>query len=180
MTKTAADPSEAAILTLLADRPELSSAEVAMALGIGQSTAAKRLAGLEGTGKVRRRGGGRRGSRRLPHRWSVVPAKATPAARSEAVPARLGRGQLAELVLAELAVNPAEPVGPTQIAKALARSSGAVANALDRLVRSGEATLVTPSPRRYRLATSDRIAVTRSTPGSATGTSVRAKSKKNA
>jgi DNA-binding MarR family transcriptional regulator len=158
MSKTSDHPGEA-ILTLLADRPDLSPAEVAIAVGIGHSTAAKRLAALEQAGKVRRRAGGRKGSRRLPDHWSTVPvktvpAKTTPESRSGNLPdtERLGRGQLAQLVLAELAANPDEPVGPARIAKALGRSSGAVANALERLVGTGEAALVATSPRRYQMA----------------------------
>ena len=159
MTKTSGDPGEA-ILTLLATRPEVSSGEVAEAAGIGHSTAAKRLAALEQEGKVSRSEGGRDGSRRLPDRWSIAQVEPAPTSNSEVIPEaeRLGRGQLAQLVLAELAAHADEPIGPARIATALGRSSGAVANALERLVRSGEATLVATTPRRYQVAAPGRAA----------------------
>jgi DNA-binding MarR family transcriptional regulator len=178
MTKTSDHPGEA-ILTLLADRPDLSPAEVAIAVGIGHSTAAKRLAALEQAGKVRRRAGGRQGSRRLPDHWLIVlpktaPAKSTPRVEVRSLPDpersdpnRLGRGQLVQLVLAELAANPDEPVGPARVAKALGRSSGAVSNALERLVGTGEAALVDTSPRRYQMADPGRTGATRGAGGAA-------------
>ncbi|MGH8995733.1 MAG: winged helix-turn-helix domain-containing protein, partial [Acidimicrobiales bacterium] len=55
-----------AILAALTARPEVTSAEVAAVLGIGQSTAAKRLAALEATGSARRAPGGRAAGRRTP------------------------------------------------------------------------------------------------------------------
>jgi predicted ArsR family transcriptional regulator len=180
MTKTSGNPSEA-ILTVLADRPDLSPAELAEALGIGHSTAAKRLAALEQAGKVRRRAGGWQGSRRLPDRWSILQAKPTPTPSSDAIPdrERLGRGQLAQLVLAELAAHAHEPLGPARIAKALGRSSGAVANALERLVGTGDAALVATTPRRYQRAAPGRTATTRGTGGGAAINQLRATREKN-
>lgn len=63
----------------------------------------------------------------------------------------LAKGELAALVLAHLATH-REDLGPSAVAKALERSSGAVANALERLVTSGDVRLVGEKPRRYRLA----------------------------
>ena len=60
------------ILDGLTARPEVTSAELSDALGIGQSTAAKRLAALEAAGLVRRTPGGREAGRRAPDRWSAV------------------------------------------------------------------------------------------------------------
>jgi DNA-binding GntR family transcriptional regulator len=51
-----------------------------------------------------------------------------------------------------LASHPGQDLGPGAIAKALGRSTGAVSNALGRLVASGGATLAAGSPRRFRSA----------------------------
>lgn len=58
--------------------PDITAAEVAGALGIGRSTAAKRLARLEAAGTIRRDPGGRSGGARVADRWSLAtPAPAT-------------------------------------------------------------------------------------------------------
>jgi hypothetical protein len=59
-------------------------------------------------------------------------------------------GQLRELVAAHLAGHPEEEFTPHEIGKIIGRSSGAVANALDKLVSLGQATLSCEKPRRYR------------------------------
>jgi len=154
------------ILDTLAARPGVTAAEVAAALGIGQSTAAKHLSVLETEGAIRREPGGRDGGRRLPDRWSIIAAAgdSTPekaiqspdkAADTEgeapALADRLGRGALGIMVREYLAARPDEDLGPTQIGKGLGRSQGAVSNALSRLEAAGEVRLVSASPRRYRI-----------------------------
>jgi hypothetical protein len=59
-------------------------------------------------------------------------------------------GQLRELVQAHLAANPDADFTPHAIGRVLSRSSGAVANALDRLTALGQAQLTSDKPRRYR------------------------------
>jgi hypothetical protein len=61
-------------------------------------------------------------------------------------------GELRGLVAAHLAGYPAEDFGPHAIGRVLGRSSGAVANALDRLTALGQAQLTSEAPRRYRYA----------------------------
>jgi hypothetical protein len=61
-------------------------------------------------------------------------------------------GELRGLVAAHLAAHPGEELGPYVIGRALGRSSGAVANALDRLVGLGQAEMTGEAPRRYRHA----------------------------
>lgn len=61
-------------------------------------------------------------------------------------------GQLRELVAAHLAARPEEEFTPHEIGKVIERSSGAVANALDRLTELGQAALSCEKPRRYRHA----------------------------
>lgn len=66
---------------------------------------------------------------------------------------RLKAGGLEPLVLAYLAEHRAGgPHGPTQVAKALGRSSGAVGNCLVRLTERKETKQVSKKPRRYGLA----------------------------
>jgi DNA-binding MarR family transcriptional regulator len=157
------------VLDALAAHPEVTSAELAEVLGIGQSTAAKHLAALEAAGTARREPGGRDGGRRLADRWTTVGTGPDPAAVDEAEDAgserpgnddaapateRLGRGALGALVREYLAARPGEDLGPTQIGKALDRSQGAVSNALARLEAAGEAELVSGAPRRYRIVES--------------------------
>ena len=59
-------------------------------------------------------------------------------------------GQLRDLVAAHLAGHPDADFSPHQIGRVLGRSSGAVANALDRLTALGQAQLTSEKPRRYR------------------------------
>lgn len=147
----------------LTAKPGSTAAELASVAGIGQSTAAKALAALEADGAATRHPGGKGpDGRRRPDRWNppeAAPADAEdPATVPEAAPrstgegaARLGRGELAGLVAAFLADRPGEAVGPAAVAKALGRSAGAVSNALGRLAEAGTVTLVSDTPRRYRL-----------------------------
>ena len=171
--------SDDTITGALAAAGEATAAEVAERVGMGQSTAAKRLAVLEGAGAVRRQPGGRVNGTRVPDRWSVPHVRArvpSPAVRPDIVatavdstaaaptegaatePAgagggsgRLVRGALGILVRDYLAAHPGEDLGPTQVGKALGRSQGAVSNALGRLEAAGEARLVSVTPRRYRI-----------------------------
>lgn len=62
---------------------------------------------------------------------------------------RLRPGQLDGLILGYLEDHPAEPLGPTAVAKALQRSSGAVGNALARLAAAGKIRQAGEHPRRY-------------------------------
>lgn len=73
------------------------------------------------------------------------------AARGRRAPA-VRPGSLRDLVEQHLRKFPGESFTPYQTGKVLARSSGAVANALDRLVSLGIAELATDKPRSFRLA----------------------------
>ena len=61
-------------------------------------------------------------------------------------------GGLRNKVLAHLAAHPGGEFTPHEIHKVLGHSSGAIANALETLVRLGEAEVATEKPRRFRLA----------------------------
>ena len=125
------------IVKALAAGGEVTAGELADRLGMGQSTAAKRLAALEAAGAVRRTPGGRVNGVRAADRWSSVAAAADTAepavpdtdvsatdgtAPVEAVRAepagpggsgRLGRGALGTLVRDYLAARPGEAFGPS-------------------------------------------------------------------
>ena len=160
------------IVKSLATGWEVTAGDLADRLGMGQSTAAKRLATLEASGAVRRTPGGRINGVRVADRWSsVAPAadSAEPAvpdtdvsatdgtAPVEAEPAgpggsgRLGRGALGTLVRDYLAARPGEEFGPAAVGKALGRSQGAVSNSLASMAARGEVELVGDKPRRYRI-----------------------------
>jgi DNA-binding MarR family transcriptional regulator len=62
-------------------------------------------------------------------------------------------GQLRDRVLDHLAEHPGRDFTPYEIGRVLGSSSGAVANALDRLVSLGQAELTCERPRRFALAT---------------------------
>jgi hypothetical protein len=75
--------------------------------------------------------------------------KAVPSGKPE----RLKAGGLEPLVLAFLKKNAdSAPHGPSQVAKALGRSSGAVGNCLARLTKEKKAKQVSDEPLRYDLA----------------------------
>ena len=168
------------LVTALAAGGEVTAAELADRLGMGQSTAAKRLAALEASGAVRRTPGGRVDGVRVADRWSsAAPATGTaepavpepvgdvpatdettaPVETAQGEPAaapggsgRLGRGALGTLVRDYLAARPGEAFGPAAVGKALGRSQGAVSNSLASMAARGEVELVGDKPRRYRIA----------------------------
>lgn len=73
---------------------------------------------------------------------------------------RLGKGALRGLVEDYLTEHPGEQFSPSAIGKALSRSSGAVANALERLVADGYATQTQDKPKRYSASTPSEATTT--------------------
>ena len=161
------------IVKALSAGGEVTAGDLADRLGMGQSTAAKRLAALEAAGGVRRTPGGRVNGVRAADRWSSVAAAAdtadpavpdtdvlatdgtAPVEAEQAEPGgsgRLGRGALGTLVRDYLAARPGEAFGPSAVGKALGRSQGAVSNSLASMAARGEVELVGDKPRRYRIA----------------------------
>jgi len=61
-------------------------------------------------------------------------------------------GQLRDLVASHMAAYPDAEFTPHAVGRVLGRSSGAVANALDRLTALGQAQLTSEHPRRYKAA----------------------------
>ena len=74
---------------------------------------------------------------------ATVTARTTGGSRSPA-------GELRGMVEDHLADHPFEDFSPSQVAKVLGRSSGAVANALDRLAEIGVTIQTSAAPRRYQ------------------------------
>lgn len=67
---------------------------------------------------------------------------------------RLAPGELRHMVLDHLRQHPNEAFTATKISRMIERSSGAITNALDKLVRQGMVEQVTERPRTYRMAAS--------------------------
>jgi hypothetical protein len=65
---------------------------------------------------------------------------------------RLRPGALREMVIGYLRDRPDEDLSPSAIGKALERSSGAVANACDRLLADEAIVLASEKPRKFRIA----------------------------
>ena len=159
MNTTPTTPTEA-ITAALAAHPESSAAELAEATGLGGSTASKHLATLERDGTVVRHLGGHEGGRRVSDRWALADtvaatepgAEDAAAVDEDASATRLHKGELSTLVLDYLKAHGGDAIGPSALGKALGRSSGAVANACQRLESSGGLRLVSASPRRYQIA----------------------------
>jgi predicted ArsR family transcriptional regulator len=135
-TKANADRS---ILEALTEKPGSTATEIAQAIDLSRSTVGKQLAALERDGMVTRTAGARDGGRRGPDRWS------------KATIDRLRPGQLDDLVMNHVR-SLDEPVGPVAVARALGRSSGAVANCLNRRAKAGDLKQVTDQPRRYEVS----------------------------
>jgi predicted ArsR family transcriptional regulator len=147
MNTTPTTPIEA-ITAALAAHPESSAAELAEVVGIGGSTASKNLATLERDGVVVRHPGGHEGGRRVADRWALTASTGS----TESSATRLHKGELSTLVLDYLKAHGDDAIGPSVLGKALGRSSGAVANACQRLEASASLRLVSDSPRRYQIA----------------------------
>jgi predicted transcriptional regulator len=80
-----------------------------------------------------------------PTRTTAAPAPPAGGAPS----GRLRPGQLHQLVADHLAAHPGESLSPTTVGKALGRSVGAVANALEALAGKGVVTRTSAKPRQY-------------------------------
>jgi hypothetical protein len=80
--------------------------------------------------------------------------KPATAPKTDAGTSRLGSGQLRDMVLKHLRDHPDEDFSPSAMGKALARSSGAISNACDRLQADGAVTRTSDKPRKFRIATS--------------------------
>ena len=159
----------------LQTNPGSAAAALSAAARIGKSTAPKILARWEKNGLVARTAGTFAKGTRTADRWSITtanqptgnPATDTPATGSQPTaamepaeesvqhrqekPQRLAPGGLRGMVEDFLQDNSGE-FSPAAIGKALKRSSGAVHNALEKLVESGNAVRTSDKPKKYSLA----------------------------
>lgn len=67
-----------------------------------------------------------------------------------AAPGRLAKGGLRDLVAEHLTAHPDEEFTAPKLSKILKRSSGAISNVFDALVKTGEAEMTSERPRRFR------------------------------
>ncbi|WP_035750443.1 AAA family ATPase, partial [Parafrankia discariae] len=88
------------------------------------------------------------------------PAPTPPAPADAAASPRLAPFGLRHLVAQYLLDHPSDSHTPTAVATALARSGGAVGNALDRLAAAGQATLTCAKPLRYTATPTTQDALT--------------------
>ncbi|MBR7830411.1 helix-turn-helix domain-containing protein [Actinospica sp. MGRD01-02] len=63
---------------------------------------------------------------------------------------RLGKGELRAMVFEHLKAHPDEDFTAPQVAKALGKSSGAIANNFDALAKTGDAQMTCEKPRKFR------------------------------
>ena len=87
-------------------------------------------------------------------RSSARTGKPAKAPKTDAGTSRLGSGQLRDMVLQYLRDHGGEDFSPSTMGKALARSSGAISNACDRLQADGAVLRTSDKPRKFRIATS--------------------------
>ncbi|MGW2665956.1 AAA family ATPase [Nocardia tengchongensis] len=98
---------------------------------------------------------------------SAAPVSPAPASAAT-VGARLGNGELRRIVARVLADEPGTEFSPREISKRTGgKSSGAIGNALDVLVRTGHADRTQNTPRRYR-ANADTASAAAGSPAPAT------------
>ncbi|AOR31018.1 hypothetical protein BFF78_08165 [Streptomyces fodineus] len=87
-----------------------------------------------------------------PEQPATAPAPATAAAHL-GERKRLAPGALRQLVIDHLRAHPDGAFTATKISRVIEKSSGAIANALDKLVKEGIAEQMSDRPRTYRMAT---------------------------
>ncbi|PSL51376.1 winged helix DNA-binding protein [Saccharothrix carnea] len=143
----------------LRNNPGSTATALSTAAGIGKSTAPKILTRWEKDGLVARTAGIADGGSRPADRWSITTddqptddqsTDDQPRMHSEKSQ-RLAPGALRGMVEDYLRDNSGE-FSPNAIGKALDRSSGAVHNALEKLVESGYVVRTSDKPKKYSLA----------------------------
>jgi len=121
--------------------PAAEAAASIQALAQAASTAGQALAGGDLTGALN--------ALEAARDQATVGRRAIKAAASGQRTPAVRPGALRELVEAHLRKFPSTAFTPHQVGKVLTRSSGAVANALDKLVALGTAQMITDKPRSY-------------------------------
>ncbi len=149
----------------LHDNPGSTATALSAIAEIGKSTAPKLLTRWEANGLVTRTTGIAIGGPRPADLWSITATNDQPSSDDQPTAAaesssdseqqekqeRLAPGALRGMVEDYLRNNSGE-FSPNAIGKALDRSSGAVHNALEKLVTSGYAARTSDKPKKYSLA----------------------------
>lgn len=179
-TSTVRTEAEDKLWATLHANPNSTTADLSTAAKIGKSTAQKILVKWAGDGSVTRTAGIAEGGRRAADLWAIAeitdatlddtaseqigpnPADngaATKSGSGGGKTDRLAPGALRGMVEDYLRDHPDTQFGATAIAKDLGgKSSGAVSNALDKLVVDGVAVKTQDKPRRFALAPAHREA----------------------
>ncbi len=138
--------------------PGSTATALSAAAGIGKSTAPKFLSRWEKDGLVTRTVGIADGGSRPADRWSITTGdqrtddhESDDSGKRSEKSQRLSPGALRGMVEDYLRDNSGQ-FSPNAIGKALNRSSGAVHNALEKLVESGYAVRASDKPKKYSLA----------------------------
>lgn len=127
------------VFDALTKRPDATAAELSGATGLAVSTVGKMLALLESDGKAARH----KADAKSAATWRRVGRKA------KSSNGRLKSGELRDLVFDHLRDHAGEVFTPFAVGEALDRSSGAVANALEKLTGEGDVARVSDKPKRY-------------------------------
>lgn len=143
---------ETKLWNALAAQPNSTTAALALAAGIGKSTATKILATWATSGTVTKT----RPTKGMAAAWSLPTPPEPKATKDRQVSdgPRLGSGALRGLIVDYLRDNPGAH-GPSAIAKVLDRSAGAVNNALEKLVADGYAIKTQQAPKRFAIFTAE-------------------------
>ncbi|QKV80716.1 helix-turn-helix domain-containing protein [Amycolatopsis sp. Hca4] len=176
-TKAQPETAESKVRRALEANPGATAAQLAEGAGVGRSTATKILSRWAADGMVTRTTGKDQSvpvTWTLPDEDRNDEAAETNAGEDTPLPAhepavdtarlaapsgaatadapkkeRLPKGALYDMVLAFLKAHPGEEFGPAKIGAELVRSSGAVNNALEKLVTNGLATKTCEAPKRF-------------------------------
>lgn len=147
------DQTRQMVLEFVIEKGEVTVDEVVAGVGISRTSARKYLASLEADKKLTRTPGGRQGRRQLPDQFSPVKGRRPAPKGTKGSSGRLRPGELDGLVLAYLRQHQADgPLTASKVGKGIERSSGAVANCLERLARREQVSQMAQRPRAYLIA----------------------------
>jgi hypothetical protein len=153
MTASTKEQTQDEVLEFVTKKGKATVDEVVAEVGISRTSARKYLVSLEADKKLTRTPGGRQGRRKLPDRFSPVKGRRSAPNGKKGSGGRLRPGELDGLVLAYLRQHQADgPLTASKVGKGIGRSSGAVANCLERLAGGEQVRRATKRPRAYTIA----------------------------
>lgn len=153
MTASTKERTRDEVLEFVTKQGQATVDEVVAGVGISRTSARKYLATLEADKALTRTPGGRQGRRKVPDRFSPVKGRRPAPKGTRGSSGRLRPGELDGLVLAYLRQHQADgPLTASKVGKGIERSSGAVANCLERLAGGEQVRRATKRPRAYAIA----------------------------